>query len=328
LLVKESLKLLRPTIPSWIELKVQIDASASPVLADPTQMHQMIINLVDNALHAMRKTVGILEVQLQGKEILTDQITPSGRLATGSYVCLTVRNSGEGMEPEVVGRIVDPFFTIKPLGDGRGMGLSVIQEIVAIHGGTVVAESQIGVGTAVSVYLPALPPRATSVPATNEPLPRGYDECILFVDDEESLARSGGKMLVSLGYYPVVRTSATAAWEAFQLAPQRFDLLIADQTMPDMTGDRLADRCRRLRSDLPVILCADSEQKLSDDEARLPGITEFVPKPLTLHDLAHRIRRVLDARPTACPSSPDQPIQVQERVLLSLEGSDAVSSRR
>jgi PAS domain S-box-containing protein len=328
LLVKELLKLLRPTIPSWIDLKVQIDASASPVLADPTQMHQMIINLVDKALHAMRKTVGILEVQLQGKEILADQITPSGRLAAGSYVCLTVRNSGEGTESKVVGRVDDPFVTIKPLGDGQGMGLSVIQEIVAIHGGTVVAENQIGVGTAVSVYFPALPPRATSVPTTDEPLPRGYDECILFVDDEESLARCGGEMLVSLGYYPVIRTSATAAWEAFQLAPQRFALLIADQTMPDMTGDRLADRCRQIRPDLPVILCADSEQTLSEDEARMQGIAEFAPKPLTLNDLAHRIRRVLDARPTACPSSPEQLIQVQEQVLLSLEGSDAVSSRR
>lgn len=327
LLVKESLKLLRPRIPSWIELEEQIAASTSPVLADPTQMHQMIINLVENGLLAMSKTGGILQLQLQDKEIVTDQMTFSGRLAAGSYACLTVRDSGEGMEPEVAGRVLDPFSTTKPSGDGGGIGLSVVQGIAAMHGGLVVVESQIGTGTVVSVYLPALPPRSTSVPVKGELLPRGH-QCILFVDDEESLARFGEEMLVSLGYYPVVRTTAAAAWEAFQIAPQRFDLLIADQTMPDMTGDRLARQCRRLRPDLPVILCAGSEQELSEEQAPLQGITEFMLKPLTLHDVAHRIQRVLDARPTAFPLSPDQPIQTQERSRLLVEESDAISTRR
>lgn len=325
-LVKESLKLLRPTIPSWIELRERIAGSTRPISADMTQMHQMILNLVENAFHAMRKTGGILELQLQDKELATDQITPSGRLAAGCYACLTVRDSGEGMEPEVAGRIFDPFFTTKPLGEGRGMGLSVVHGIVTAHGGTVLVESQIGVGTTVSVYLPSLPPRTSSAPAKDEPLPHGH-ECILFVDDEESLARFGGEMLESLGYYPIVRLSATEAWQAFQVAPQRFDLLITDQTMPGMSGNMLARECQRLRPDLPVILCTGSDQTLSADEARSHGVTEFVLKPIMLHDLAHTIRRVLDL-PT--PTTKLSSVLSDRRQTLStllIEESDAVSTR-
>lgn len=325
-LVKESLKLLRPTIPSWIELREQIAKSTRPISADMTQMHQLMLSLMENALHAMRQTPGVLEIQLQDKELATDQVTPSGRLAAGCYACLIVRDSGEGMEPEVASRIFDPFFTTKPLGEGRGMGLSVVHGIVTAHGGTVLVESQIGVGTMVSVYLPSLPPRASSAPAKDEPLPHGH-ECILFVDDEESLARFGGEMLESLGYYPVVRMSATEAWQAFQVAPQRFDLLITDQTMPGMSGDMLARECQRLRPDLPVILCAGSDQTLSADEARSHGVTEFVLKPLMLHDLAHMIRRVLDL-PTPTPTlSPALLDRRQALSTLQIEESDAVSTR-
>jgi len=198
---------------------------------------------------------------------------------------------------------------------------------VTAHGGTVLVESQVGAGTTVSVYLPALPPRAASAPAKDEPLPRGH-ECILFVDDEDSLARFGGEMLESLGYYPVVRMSATEAWQAFQLAPQRFDLLITDQTMPGMSGDMLARECQQLRPDLPVILCTGSEQTLSADKARSCGVTEFVLKPLMLHDLAHTIRRVLGLPPPpAAPSSVPSTRRREESTLL-IEESDAVSTRR
>lgn len=326
-LVKESLKLLRPTIPSWIDLREQIAKSIRPISANATQMHQMILNLVENALRAMQKTGGILELELQDKEFVTDQITPSGRLAAGCYACLTVRDSGEGMEPEVASRIFDPFFTTKPLGEGRGMGLSVVHGIVTAHGGTIVVESQLEVGTTVSVYLPALPPCASSALAKDEPLPQGH-ECVLFVDDEESLARLGGEMLESLGYYPVVRMSAAEAWQAFQVAPERFDLLITDQTMPGMSGELLACECQRLRPALPVILCTGSDQALSADEARSRGITEFVLKPLMLRDLAHTIRRVLDLPAPVLLPSPVPSSRSQEQSTLLLEELDAVSTRR
>ena len=328
LLVKEALKPLRSAIPPSIDLKEQIDTSTSPVMADTAQMHQMIMNLVDNAIHAMRKTGGTLEFHLQDKEIETDHVTPTGRLVAGLYACLTVRDSGEGMEPAVADRIFEPFFSGKPLGEGRGMGLSIVHGIVTAHGGTVVINSQIDVGTVVSVYIPALSRPAVAVaPAPDDSLPRGH-ECILFVDAEESLALSGQEMLESLGYRPIVLRSGTAAWQAFHLAPQRVHLLIADLALPDMPGDRLAHRCRQLRPDLPVILCAGSDAGQSDREACVSGIAELAPKPLTLHDLAYRIRRVLDARSAAYPSSTQQLMQGEEQSPLPEEGLNAVSTRR
>jgi len=327
LLAKESLKLLRPSIPSWIELHERIATSARPISADMTQMHQMILNLVENALRAMSKTGGVLDIRLQDQEFTTDQMHLSGRLSAGCYVCLTVRDSGEGMEPEVASRIFDPFFTTKLPGEGRSMGLSIVHGIVVGHEGTVLVDSQPGAGTTVSVYLPALPPRAAAAPTQDEPLPRGH-ECILFVDDEESLARFGGEMLESLGYFPVVRRNAAEAWEAFRIAPQRFDLLITDQTMPGMSGHSLVAECHRLRPDLPAILCTGSEQTVSEDQARSRGMTEFVLKPLTLHDLAHTIRRVLDLPRSARPSNPESSSRHREPSTLLMEESDAIGTRR
>jgi PAS domain S-box-containing protein len=326
-LVKESLKLLRPTIPSWIELREQIARSTRPISADMTQMHQMILNLVENAVDAMRTTGGVLEFQLHDEEFSTDQVTRSGPIPAGCYSCLTVRDSGEGMEPEVADRIFDPFFTTKQPGEGRGMGLSVVHGIVTSHGGLVSVESQLGLGTTVSVYLPALPARASSTPAKSEPLPRGH-ECILFVDDEESLAQFGGEMLESLGYYSVVRMSAAEAWQAFKVAPQRFDLLITDQTMPGMSGDVLARQCRKLRPDLPVILCTGSDGTLSAEEAQAQGISEFVMKPLLVQDLAQTIRRVLDCPPPTATVSTVPPRQHTDHSLVLIEETDAVGSRR
>jgi CheY-like chemotaxis protein len=322
-LVKESLKLLRPTIPAWIELRERIAAPTRPISADTTHMHQLMLNLVENALHAMRQSGGILDIRLEDRELDVEQVSPSGRLAPGCYVCLTIRDTGEGMDPEVVRRIFDPFFTTEPLGEGRGMGLSVVHGIVTAHGGTVLVESQVDVGTTVSVYLPALPPRAAAPATADVPPPHGH-ECILFVDDEESLARFGGEMLESLGYFPVVRMNAADAWQAFSIAPQRFDLLITDQCMPGMGGDLLAEECRRLRPDLPVILCTGSDQRRSAAEARVQGPAEYLLKPLALHDLAHAIRRLLDARDTG-----GSPRAAQTAVTLFVEeDADAVSTRR
>jgi PAS domain S-box-containing protein len=319
-LLKEALKLLRPTMPSWIELRERIAPTTRPISADATQMHQLILNLVENALHAMRQSGGVLEIRLRDEEIAADQEHTSGRLPAGHYACLAVTDSGEGMDPEVAARIFDPFFTTKP-GEGRGMGLSVVHGIVTAHGGTVLVETAAGQGTTVSIYLPALPPRTAAAPASGTALPRGHER-ILFVDDEEALAAFGGEMLESLGYYPIVRKDASEAWEAFQIAPQQFDLLITDLTMPGMNGIALAQECRRLRPDLPVILCAGSDQSLSADEARAQGITEYLMKPVMLHDLAEAIRRVLDAR-TAVGV-----VEEAATAALLTEESDALSARR
>lgn len=322
-LVKELLKLLRPTIPSWVEVRERIARSTRPIMADTAQMHQLVLHLVEHALHAMRQTGGVLDIELLDRDFTADLVTPAGRIPAGSYACLTVRDSGEGMEPEVASRVFDPFFTTKSTGETRGMGLSAVHEIVTSHGGTVLVESRPSAGTAVSVYLPAPPPPTPPASEQDSPLPRGH-ECVLFVDDEESLARFGGEMLESLGYYSVVRMSATQAWEAFQLAPQRFDLLITDQIMPGMSGDALARECRRLRPDLPIILCTGSGQNRSKRDTGAFNVTEYLVKPLMLHELAHTIRRVLDAR-QAFSAQADRPAPVS---VVAIEEPDAVSARR
>ena len=324
-LVKESLKLLRPLVPSWIQLHERILVPTPPVSADSSQMHQVLLNLVENALRAMRQTGGSLTITLEETRIEQPRVGPQARLEPGSYVRLMVRDTGEGMAPEIQSRIFDPFFTTKEMGEGRGMGLAVVHGIVSAHNGTVFVDSAPTVGTTVEVFLPVLPvPQPAAPSGSDEPLPQGH-ECVLFVDDEESLARFGGEMLESLGYYAVVRMSPAEAWQAFQMAPQRFDLLITDQTMPTMSGDALARECRRLRPDLPIILCTGSDQTLTEDAARAQGVTEFLLKPLMLHDLARTIRKVLDRAATEHPS-PNQRYRDLARELV--EEQNALSTRR
>lgn len=327
LLVKESLKLLRPTIPSWIELHERIASSTRPISADMTQMHQMIFNLVENALQSMSKTGGHLDIRLQDRELPTDQATPAGTLKAGYHVCLTVRDSGEGMDPDLATHLFDPFLTTNQPDKGLAMGLAVVHDIVTAHGGKILVESEIGLGTTVSVYFAALPPKAATTPAPDEELPRGH-ECVLFVDDEETLARCGGEMLESLGYYPVVRKTAVEALEAFRIAPQRFDLLLTDQTMPGMNGEMLARECRKLRPELPIILCTGSDSRRPADDNHNKGFDELVLKPLTLHDLAHTIRRALD-RPVSTPAPVAVPVSPHPKTVPSqIEESDAISARR
>lgn len=325
-LAKESLRFLRPTIPLWIELRAQIAQATNPISANAVQMHEMIFNLVDHALRAMQKTGGILDVQLQNREFVTDQIMPSGRLPAGWYVCLSVRDTGEGMDPERVNRWVNSFVTSKTVSEEQGGGLAVVYEIVTEHGGTLAVESQIGAGTTVSVYLPALPVGRPSTTQKDDPLPHGH-ECILFVDDEDSVVRLGREVLESLGYQPVVCRTAAEALEVFHVEPKRFDLLITDRTMPGMSGDHLARECRRLRPDLPVILCSGSPGVPGLDDTRSQGAMKCLLKPLTLHELADAIRRALDQAPTYPESTGAPDNSGPESSRISMEVSDVVSPR-
>jgi PAS domain S-box-containing protein len=325
-LAKESLRFLRPTIPLWIELRAQIAHATNPISANAVQMHEMIFNLVDNALRAMRNTGGIVDVQLQNREFVTDQVMPSGRLSAGWYVCLSVRDTGEGMDPERVSRLFASLLTSRAGGEKQDVGLAVVYDIVSSHGGTLEVESHIGAGTTVSVYLPALPACAPSPTQEDDPLPHGH-ESILFVDDEDSVVRLGREVLGSLGYYPVVCRTAAEAWEIFQIEPKRFDLLISDRTMPGMSGDHLARECRRLRPDLPVILCSGSNAVPNPNDVCSQGVTECLLKPLTLHELAYAIRRALDHAPSYPGSTGASADSVQAPLRISMEVSDAVGPR-
>ncbi|MCC6140305.1 MAG: PAS domain S-box protein [Nitrospira sp.] len=326
ILIKESLKLLRPLVPSWIHLNERIHVPTPPVSADSSQMHQMLLNLVENALRAMQKTGGTMTVALEEIQVEQLRVGPQARLEPGAYARLLVQDTGEGIPPDIQERIFDPFFTTKDLGTGRGMGLAVVHGIITAHGGAIFVDSAPGTGTTIEVYLPIIPSQNTAPagPNADEPLPQGH-ECVLFVDDEESLARFGGEMLESLGYYAVVRMSASEALQAFRMAPQRFDLLITDVTMPSMSGLSLAKDCRLLRPDLPIILCSGSEHTLAEETKHIHGVTHYALKPLMLQDLARTIRQVLDQAASEAPSAHRQ---YRELARELVEEHDAISPSR
>ena len=293
LIVKEVLGLLRSTLPSSINIRENV-APAETVLADPTQIHQVIMNLCTNAFHAMREKGGVLDVSTQKVTLEPGATGALSDLAPGDYVCLSVSDTGSGMPPEVVSRVFDPYYTTKAEGEGTGLGLAVVHGIVKNHQGAISVCSKLGKGTVFRLYLPLLKRSADDERGPGvAPLPRG-DERILFVDDEVVLASLGKKTIETLGYKVVTRTSAVEALELLRNKPGAFDLVITDMTMPGMTGLELAMELKSLRPNIPVIMCTGFSYSISEDRIKAAKIREFMLKPLTRHDLAHSIRRVLD----------------------------------
>jgi CheY-like chemotaxis protein len=263
-------------------------------------MQQVLMNLGVNAEHAMRESGGRLEIGLEALEVGPDRASVHPALAPGSYIRLRVQDTGHGMPPAILARIFEPFFTTKSSGEGTGIGLAVVHGIVTSHGGAITVESTPGEGTTFTVYLPRIADRAETDTLLEEPV-QGGQECILFVDDQELLARAAQAILAQLGYTVVRHTSSVEALEAFRAAPQRYDLVITDQTMPNLTGEALARELRRLRPDIPIILCTGFSHTMTREKARLLGINAFLMKPLTLRDLARTIREVLTQRSAQAP---------------------------
>ena len=290
LLIKETLTLLRASLPSTIEIKHALATDAGPVLADPTQMHQVLMNLCANAQYAMRDTGGLLEVRLEATAIDTRVACPD--LKPGPYVRLTVRDTGPGMAPEVLGRLFEPFFTTKGPGEGTGMGLAVVHGIMASHDGAITVSSTPGQGATFEIYLPRLEEAVIDAPRSEERIPEGKGR-ILFVDDETPVVRLSQEILERLGYEVVACCCSLEALQAFQEAPQRFDLVITDQTMPRMTGDMLAQALRRIRPDIPIILCTGFSYTINAEQAEALGIDAWLTKPWQTRDLAHTIQHVL-----------------------------------
>ena len=292
----EALKLLRATLPSTIEIREDLAKDTGVVNADPTQMHQVIMNLCTNAGHAMQEGGGVLEVSLANVEL--DDLSASKHLDlnAGSYVRLTVSDTGYGMTSKIMDRIFDPYFTTKDTGEGTGLGLSVSQGIVKAHEGTITAYSEPGKGTTFHVYLPVIPEAEKAEKEESEqPLPTG-SERILFIDDEQVLIDVGRRMLERLEYEVVTKRSSIEALELFRREPDRFDLVITDMTMPHMTGDKLAQELMKIRSDIPVILCTGHSSLVSEEKANDMGIRAFVMKPITNRVIAETVRRVLDEK--------------------------------
>ena len=261
-------------------------------LASQVKMHQVIMNLGTNAGHAMQENGGVLEVTLANVEL--DDLSASRHLDldAGSYLRLTVSDTGHGMTSEIMERIFDPYFTTKDTGEGTGLGLSVAQGIVKAHGGTITAYSEPGKGTTFHVYLPLILEEEREEKESEGPLPTG-SECILFIDDEEVLLEIGGQILEQLGYEVVAKKGSVQALELFRAEPDRFDLVITDMTMPHMTGDKLAQALMTIRPNIPVILCTGHSRLVSEEKAKEIGLKAFVMKPLVMRNLAETVRKVL-----------------------------------
>jgi PAS domain S-box-containing protein len=296
-IVKEGLKFLRASLPVTIEIRENIDGNLGVIEADPTQIHQMLMNLCTNAAHAMREKGGTLEVSL-AKFILTPERSSAiAELEPGPYLKLRVSDTGHGMPPEVLRRIFDPYFTTKQGGEGTGLGLAVVHGIVKSYRGGITVSSEPGKGTAFEIYLPGVYPAREPVRAVKpEPLPLGGNERILFVDDESAIVEVAQGIIERLGYKVEVRTSSIEAREMFRANPDRFELVITDMTMPNMTGDKLAQEILSIRPGIPIILCTGFSEYITEERAKAMGIQEFVMKPLVMRDLATVIRRALDRR--------------------------------
>jgi CheY-like chemotaxis protein len=290
--IGEALELLHATIPSTIEIRPSLLTEAS-VLADPTQLHQIVINLCTNAEYAMRKTGGVLVIMLDEFEVKEKNVRSVSGLQVGPHVRLTVQDNGTGMSPEVLERMFDPFFTTKPIGEGSGMGLAVVHGIVTNHGGALLVESAVGQGTTIEVYLPTIPSPVFDGGGAQDSIPHGK-ETILFVDDEETIVQLGKELLSPLGYRVEVHTNSQEALNAFRQDPQRFDLVITDQTMPGLTGEALSRELLRLRPELPIILCTGFSHIMTAEKAKALGIQAYLMKPLAIRDLAPIVRHVLD----------------------------------
>jgi len=294
--VEEGLKLLRASLPSTIEIRRDVKVETGLVLADPSQVHQVLMNLCTNAGHAMRDKGGILEVSLKPVQIGPGKAAGTPGLPPGPYLQLQVKDTGQGMEPEIMDRIFDPYFTTKKPEEGTGLGLAVVHGIVQSHGGAIIVTSQLGQGSTFDVYLPVMEGEMTGLPKDNGgPVPLG-SERILVVDDEKALVEMTRQMLERLGYRVTAVTSSLEALELFRNRPDRFDLVITDQTMPQMTGLQLAREMMRLRPNLRVILCTGFSEQVSAEKAQTMGIKRFVMKPLVARQVAEVVREVLDRK--------------------------------
>lgn len=296
-LVREVIKMLRASIPSTIRITESIDPSCGAILADPTQISQITMNLCSNAFHAMEKTGGVLSVALTPVSIARQELPDARDLASGEYIELAVSDTGAGIKPEIADRIFDPYFTTKKVGEGTGLGLSITQGIVNNYGGDIKVESAIGQGTTFRVYFPRIQGEVQE-PDLSQDVPCGKGR-ILFVDDEPVLAQMGKTMLERLGYTVTSCTSSSDALAAFIAAPNQFDLVITDQTMPAMTGIVLARRLLDIRPALPIILCTGFSTQVNEQGAKAIGIREFAIKPLSKTMISQLVKKVLDPESAA-----------------------------
>ena len=294
-IVREALSLLRSSLPSTIRIKqdLEIEPGNGTVLADPTQIHQVMMNLCTNAAHSMQAKGGTLSVKISEIED-TSRKPGHPDLDGGPYVSISVSDTGAGMNKEIMERIFDPYFTTKAPGEGTGLGLTVVQGIVRNHEGKITVNSEPGQGTTFHIFLPKIVEQALEEMEEAEQTSLTGCGRILFVDDEQALADLGKEMLESLGYHVTALTNSRYALETFSAGPDKFDLVITDMTMPDLTGRDLARKLMEIRADIPVVLCTGFSNQINANQSEVDGISDFVMKPYVCATLASTIRKVLN----------------------------------
>ncbi|MCF6248148.1 MAG: ATP-binding protein, partial [Desulfobacula sp.] len=292
--IRDSLKLLRPSIPSTIQIKNSIDPKCENVIANPTQIHQVIMNLCTNAYHAMRETGGTLGISLQQIVITNEYLVDIIDLQPGHYLKLEVSDTGTGIPKDIQEKIFEPYFTTKTKEGGTGLGLAVVHGIVKSLHGDITINSEPGCGTKFHVFLPVSKTMGKMVLAKNtESIPTGIER-ILLVDDDKNLLQMNKKILQGLGYRVTAFMSSPEAFETFSKTPDSFDLVITDMTMPNITGAELAGQIFEINPDMPIILCTGYSELINPEKADSLGIQGYVSKPVLKRELANIIRKVLD----------------------------------
>ncbi|MCP4578761.1 MAG: PAS domain S-box protein [Deltaproteobacteria bacterium] len=291
--VIESLTLLRASIPTSIDIRQNISNDIDDIIGEPTQIHQTMINLCNNAAHAMENEGGIIEITLKNTEIAEDTASQYPELNPGPHVHLSVSDTGDGINPQIIDRVFDPYFTTKDVGKGTGLGLSVVHGIVKNYNGRIWIESEIGKGTTFKMLFPAVKGKAADEAKQFQELPTG-EETILFVDDEESMVKLNQQRLERLGYSVIPKTDPSEALAFFLANPDQIDLIITDMAMPKMTGDKLIQAILEIRSDMPIILCTGYSNRISEESAQSLGVRKYIEKPIEKETLAKSVREVLD----------------------------------
>jgi len=301
---EETLELLRASLPANVRLEAELNAANLAVIGDATRMHQVIMNLCTNAVQAMQPSGGTLRVGLEPVDLQSRRTFPRGELAAGPYLRFTVSDTGSGIPPDIVDRIFEPFFTTKRVGEGTGLGLSLVHGIVADLGGVIDLDTVMGHGTTVSIWLPKCEAAAArAVDESPRELPRGDGEAVLVADDEAPLVGVTEEMLAELGYNPIGVVSSTEALRVFRQDPRRFDVVVTDEMMPELTGTQLAREIGALRPGIPVILMSGYGGDDLAQRAAGAQVCEILRKPLQKSVLADALARALDTRPPRARAS-------------------------
>jgi PAS domain S-box-containing protein len=292
-IIHEVMDLLRASIPSSVIIKFDLDRETKPVLADSTEIHQALLNLSTNAVHAMDRR-GTLTIRLYSTRLDREMYGQAGEIPPGDYTVIEIADTGCGMDATTLSKCFEPFFTTKAIGDGTGMGLSVVLGIVQSHGGDLEVESARGMGTVIKIYLPAAEASVTETDTENARVRLSGSERILFVDDEQMLLEMAENMLTSLGYAFTGMSNSADALHYLRENDAAIDILITDQTMPTMTGVELAKEALKIRKDLPIILCTGYSREINPEKAAAIGIKQIMMKPYRSHEIGKSIREVLD----------------------------------